>query len=335
MDCSNEKTIDIVALGELLIDMTPNGRGPNGKPCFEANPGGAPGNVLSMAANLGSKCAYISKVGNDLFGNLLVDEIAKRNIDSSSISKDEKVFTTLAFVYLDDSGERHFNFARKPGADSMIEPDDVNEAIIQKSRILCFGTMTLTNEPARSATKKGIDIARNAGCKIAFDPNIRQAIWENEKTLLEQVHYGLSVCQILKISEDELFTVFKQNDLDKAIQELTEKYPNIEILFVTCGKNGNYVMQNKEMRYIPAVKSESVLDTTGAGDCFFGCCLNKLAEKELSKINIEYLEKVAQFASTAASIIIERKGALCQMPTHSEINERINQQRMFRLKALS
>lgn len=326
MNFSNDNIYDIVALGELLIDMTSNGIGASGKPCFEANPGGAPGNVLSMATNLGSKCAYISKVGNDLFGQLLIDELDKRGIDTTCILKDERYFTTLAFVYIDDTGERFFSFARKPGADAMLSPEDVNEALIKNSKIFYFGTLTLTNEPARSATKKGIQAAISAGCKIAFDPNIRLSLWESESCLLQQVCYGLSVCQILKISDDELLTVFNTDNLREAIQALKVNYPNIEIIFVTCGENGYFVTYKNDIRHVSAVKSKMVIDTTGAGDCFFGCCLNKLSKKKNFEINIDYLEEVARFAGAAASIIVERKGALCQMPIPVEIEERISLQ---------
>ena len=309
---------DVVALGELLIDFTPYGKSNQNNDVLEVNPGGAPCNVLSMLSNLGYKTGFIGKVGNDGFGKLLKETLDKENISTDGLVLSDEYNTTAAFVHLDENGERSFSFYRNIGADEMLTEDEINEEMIKNSKIFHFGTLSMTNEPVKSATKKAIDIAKENNVLISFDPNYRPALWKNDNLVKEAIEYGLNKCDILKISDNELEFITGMNDMNEAIIEIKNKY-DIKLILVTLGENGSMYWYENCIGYRSGFKSE-VIDTTGAGDTFHGALLSKIMEIDIDNIDVEYLDYALDFANAAASIVVKRKGALKSMPTKEEIN---------------
>lgn len=315
----NKKQFDILALGELLIDMAPHDPSVSGGQLFEANPGGAPCNVLAMAAKLGSACSFIGKVGEDTFGHALRDTVKQLGIDTRCLTTDAHTPTTLALVNLDAQGERSFTFYRKPGADLMLHKDDIDFSHIKDSRILHFGTMSLTGDPCRSATKAAVSYARSHGCLVSFDPNIRMLLWDHEKDLRSAVHYGLKHCDILKMSDEELLYYSGENEIHNAAQSLHEAYPSIHLMLITLGAEGCLVLIRNDCFHIPGCYQPSVVDTTGAGDSFLGVFLHDIACQDFRSLSLQSLARTAQRANAAASIVIGRKGALLMMPSEAEI----------------
>lgn len=319
-----EKPIDVTALGELLIDMTPHGMSNQGNQLYEANPGGAPCNVLAMVKRLGGHTAFIGKVGADAFGFLLEKTLQELLIDTQGLVKDPGFSTTLAFVHLDEKGDRSFSFYRNPGADRMLEVSDVREDLIRKAGIFHFGTLSMTHEPSKSATKYAIDLAKKHNCLISFDPNIRPPLWDSLKTAKAQMAYGLSVCDILKISDDELKMATGFDEPDKAIEQLRADFPNIRLLFVTLGSRGSCYSYGLLKGSLKAFINIETVDTTGAGDTFTGCCLYWINQFGINHLNEERLHFILRFANAAASLVTTKKGALKVMPERTAIEELIN-----------
>lgn len=315
-----EKTYDVVALGELLIDFTENGTSAQGNPVFEANPGGAPCNVLSMLARLGHRVSFIGKVGKDMFGKQLEDAIAEVGIDTSGLLKDDQVPTTLAFVHTLEGGDRDFSFYRKPGADMMLSVEDLKEEMIKDCRIFHFGTLSMTAEGCREATKKAIEIAREAGAIISFDPNLREPLWDCLENAKEQAAYGISKCDVLKISDNEIQWFTGEEDYEAGVRFLQERY-DVKMILVSLGREGSMAYSGNNKAVVPAVLREDTIETTGAGDCFGACMLHQVLQKGLRIYEKKELEQMLTFANTAASIVTARKGALRVMPTLEEINE--------------
>lgn len=315
-----EKTYDVVALGELLIDFTENGTSAQGNPLFEANPGGAPCNVLSMLARLGHRVSFIGKVGKDMFGKQLEDAIAEVGIDTSGLLKDDQVPTTLAFVHTLEGGDRDFSFYRKPGADMMLSVEDLKEEMIKDCRIFHFGTLSMTAEGCREATKKAIEIAREAGAIISFDPNLREPLWDCLENAKEQAAYGISKCDVLKISDNEIQWFTGEEDYEAGVRFLQERY-DVKLILVSLGREGSMAYSGNNKAVVPAVLREDTIETTGAGDCFGACMLHQVLQKGLRIYEKKELEQMLTFANTAASIVTARKGALRVMPTLEEINE--------------
>lgn len=321
---------DVAALGELLIDFTENGTSGQGNPIYEANPGGAPCNVLSMLKKLGHNVAFIGKVGNDIFGRQLKTAVGNVGIDTTGLVTDDDVRTTLAFVETFVDGDRDFSFYRNPGADMMLNPDDVNEDVIRGARIFHMGTISMTHEPVRSATCKAVAVAQSVQAMISFDPNIREPLWDDMEDAKEQTAFGLSVCDILKISDNEIQWFTGEQDFDAGIKKIQDEY-NIPLILLSLGKVGSraYLKNNVTdvKAEVPAFVREDTVETTGAGDTFGGCCLHYVLEHcpEGTDINDvdwteENLKEMLTFANKAASIITTRKGALAVMPTLEEIN---------------
>lgn len=321
---------DVAALGELLIDFTENGTSGQGNPIYEANPGGAPCNVLSMLKKLGHNVAFIGKVGNDIFGRQLKTAVGNVGIDTTGLVTDDDVRTTLAFVETFVDGDRDFSFYRNPGADMMLNPDDVNEDVIRGARIFHMGTLSMTHEPVRSATCKAVAVAQSVQAMISFDPNIREPLWDDMEDAKEQTVFGLSVCDILKISDNEIQWFTGEQDFDAGIKKIQDEY-NIPLILLSLGKVGSraYLKNNVTdvKAEVPAFVREDTVETTGAGDTFGGCCLHYVLEHcpEGTDINDvdwteENLKEMLTFANKAASIITTRKGALAVMPTLEEIN---------------
>lgn len=374
------KKYDVTALGELLIDFTENGRSAQGNPTFEANPGGAPCNVLAMLSKLGNRTAFIGKVGDDFFGNQLRDAIKKVGIDASYLLKDE-VHTTLALVHNRPDGDRDFSFYRNPGADMMLTEDEVPEELIQNSKIFHFGTLSMTHEVVRRATRKALDIAKNAGVMISFDPNLRPPLWDSLETAREQVLYGLGFCDVLKISDNEIVWLTGENDYTAGVEWIRSRY-NIPLILVSMGRDGSRayydggtsaqkdvtsanlnvtsaqkdvtsanlnvtsaqkdvtsanlnetsgmekggnVLRSGSSKMIlveeKAYLQNNTVDTTGAGDTFFGCILHYLCRDDISELNETLLAEMLRFANAAASIVTTRKGALRVMPDVSEVEQ--------------
>lgn len=312
------KNFDVVALGELLIDFTSNGISEQGNPLFEANPGGAPCNVLSMLSRLGKKTAFIGKVGNDSFGRQLEEAIKEVGIDSKGLCKDDEIHTTLAYVLKLANGDRDFAFYRNPGADMMLSKEDVDFELIRDTRIFHFGTLSMTDEICRNATKAAIDEAVNSGAIISFDPNLREPLWKSLDDAKEQVAYGMSKCDILKISDNEVVWFTGKDDYDEAVEEIRNTY-DIPLVLLSMGADGSRAFYKEYKVSVPAVLRDNTIETTGAGDTFCGCMLNYILEHGIENLSEENLTELLTFANMAASIITTRKGALRVMPTKEEI----------------
>ena len=310
--------MDVVALGELLIDFTENGISSQGNPLFEANPGGAPCNVLAMLTKLGHKTAFIGKVGNDFFGKQLEDAIKEIGINVTGLRKDDKVHTTLALVHTYPDGDRDFSFYRDPGADMMLTEEEIPEELILETRIFHFGTLSMTHEKVRRATKKAVAIAKQAGAIISFDPNIREPLWNSMDEAREQVLYGLGQCHILKISDNEIQWLTGKNDYTEAVKWIREKY-DIPLILVSMGKEGSRAYYQDRMVEKAPFINENTIETTGAGDTFCACVLNYICQHGLENLTEKNLKEMLTYANAAASIITTRKGALRVMPRPEEI----------------
>ena len=269
-----EKLYDVTAMGEMLIDFTLNGQSEQGNNLFEACPGGAPCNVLAMLNKLGRKTAFIGKVGEDQFGRLLKGTIDELGIETKGLILDKEIHTTLAFVHTFPDGDREFSFYRKPGADMMLTEDEVDYDLIRQSRIFHFGTLSMTDEPVRSATKKALEVAKEAGCLITFDPNLRPPLWNSLDDAKKQMEYGFQYCDMLKISDNEIQFVSGKEDYDEGIRYLQDKY-NIPLIFLTMGKDGSRAYY-KDMRVERKGFQVKAIETTGAGDTFCGCSIHGL-----------------------------------------------------------
>ena len=313
-----EKKIDVTALGELLIDFTENGTSAQGNPILEVNPGGAPCNVLAMIQKLGKQTAFIGKVGDDMFGRQLTEAVSSVGVDTRALLVDKEVHTTLAFVHTYPDGDRDFSFYRNPGADMMLTKDDVDEDLIRASRIFHFGTLSSTHKGVREATRYAIDVAREAGDLISFDPNLRPPLWSSLDDAKREIEYGLGKCDILKISDNEVEFLFGTTDYDLGAKLLKEKY-NIPLILITLGPNGSRAYY-KDMRVeVAPFLQEKTIETTGAGDTFCASSLNYVLEHGLDNLTEENLTELLTFANAAASLITTKKGALKVMPEKEEV----------------
>lgn len=316
------KNLDVIALGELLIDFTENGFSANGNPLLEANPGGAPCNVLAMLQNLGKKTAFIGKVGKDAFGDYLKDTVCQAGIDVTNLIQDATVPTTLAFVHTAADGDRSFSFYRDPGADMMLSEAEIDYSQIAESEIFHFGTLSMTHEGVRSATKRAVSYAREHGLLISFDPNYRPLLWKKEEAAKEKIRYGCSVCDILKISDDEITFITGKDTVEAAIPVFREMYQP-KLMCVTCGKQGSIAIYKDMQVACDAVLRPETIETTGAGDTFMACVLNYVLEHGIEDLSKDDLYQMQRFAAMAASIITTRKGALKVMPTKDEIMDKL------------
>lgn len=316
------KSYDVVALGELLIDFTENGTSKQGNPLFEANPGGAPCNVLAMLSKLGHTTAFIGKVGNDYFGEQLGNAIAEAGIDASFLFKDKEIHTTLAMVHTFPDGDRDFSFYRNPGADMMLTEAEIPENLMKNTKIFHFGTLSMTHENVRAATKKAIRLAAEAGAVISFDPNLRPPLWDSMENAKEQVLYGLSCCQILKISDNEIQWLTGQEDYTEGVRWIRERY-SIPLILVSMGKEGSRAYYQDKIVEVKPFLQKNTIETTGAGDTFCGCVLHYVCKYGLDGLTEDILQEMLTFANGAASLITTKKGALRVMPSVEEINQLI------------
>ena len=313
------RRFDVAALGELLIDFTPSGESGQGNQLFEANPGGAPCNVLAMLAKLGRRPAFLGKVGDDLFGRRLRESARGAGIDVRGLVLDPAANTTLAFVQLKPDGVRELSFYRDPGADELLRPVELDEGVLTSARVFHFGSLSLTRDPARSATQRAVELAKQAGALISFDPNLRPLLWPGLDMAREQMLWGCSVCDILKVAEEELQFLTGEAEIAAGVAALRGKYPNIRLMTVTKGKSGSEAFYRDLTARRPTYGSELAVDTTGAGDTFCGCCLDFVLEHGLDGLTQDDLEEMLSFANAVAALVTRKKGALRSMPEKAAV----------------
>ncbi|MBQ9157604.1 MAG: carbohydrate kinase [Eubacterium sp.] len=324
---------DVTALGELLIDFTENGSSGQGNLLFEANPGGAPCNLLAMLQKMGDKTAFIGKVGKDMFGDMLKERAGSTGIDLSGLVQDPEINTTLAFVHTLPGGDREFSFYRKPGADMMLTAQDVeaHQDLIRQAKIFHFGTLSMTHDTVEQASIRAIEIAREAGCILSFDPNLRPPLWDSEEKAKEKIAYGFTKCDVLKISDNEIEFMTGKSDLEEGIYDLIRSY-QIPLILATYGRDGSkayYLPKDKRTGhaspddyikvFVDGFINPDTIETTGAGDTFGGCSLHYVLKYGLDGFDEEKLCELLIFANAAASIVTTRKGALCVMPEEKEV----------------
>jgi len=309
---------DIVALGEVLIDFTYYGISENSNALFEQNPGGAPANVLALAAGFGLKTAFIGKIGTDMHGDFLRKVLDDKGIDTSGLVAVDNVFTTLAFVKLHD-GERSFSFARKPGADIMLTADEVNLEIVRNTKIFHFGSLSLTDEPSKTALLAAIDAAKKAGAIISYDPNYRAPLWSSEAEAIKQMRSVVKFADIIKISDEETELLTGEADPEKAARALLAQ--GLQCAIVTLGEDGALVA-NREGFLHKKSRACDVVDTTGAGDTFWGSFLYRLIQsgKLPAEHSLSELADYIKFANAAAGMCVGKRGAMPSMPSLAEVN---------------
>lgn len=312
------KKYDVTALGELLIDFTENGLSPQGNRLMEANPGGAPCNVLAMLASLGHKTAFLGMVGEDLFGCLLRDVLREVGIETKGLRVCDSANTTLAFVHTKEDGDREFSFYRNPGADRMLSEKDLDMELLEDCKIFHFGSLSMTHDICRTATRKAIETAEKSGALLSFDPNLREPLWESMEDAKAQIAYGMGHCQILKISDNELQWFTGMQDFDEGIAALQAQY-HIPLILLSAGRDGSKAYMGGRKAEVPAFLGCEAVETTGAGDTFCGCVLHYILEHGWKEYTQAELEEMLRFANAAAAAIVTRKGALRVMPEKAEI----------------
>ena len=318
---------DVVALGELLVDFTESGVSPQGNPLFEANPGGAPCNVLAMLQKLGKRTAFIGKVGDDAFGASLRKTCQEAGICMDALTVDQAHHTTLAFVQTAANGDRSFSFARNPGADQMLTVEDIPADLIAESRIFHFGTLSLTHEPARAATCRAVEIAKAGGAIISFDPNLRPPLWDSPEEAKREIEWGLSQSDVVKIADNELAFMTGETDFDRGAAILRKDFPNIRLLNVTAGADGSYSYYQTHRVYQPSFRLGGTIETTGAGDTFCACVLNFVLEHGLEALTESDLREMLRYANAAAYLVTTKKGAIRSMPAPSDVDAILNAKR--------
>ena len=297
-----EKEVDIVALGELLIDFTEAGYGKDGMKLFEQNPGGAPANLLTVASHMGYRTSFIGKVGKDMHGAFLKRTLQNEGIAVDHLIEDDKYFTTLAFVEIDENGERKFSFARKPGADTQLRKEELDPTLLQKGKIFHFGSLSLTDEPAKSATLEAVHIAKDAGALISYDPNYRASLWRNEQTAVQEMKAVIPFADVMKVSDEESLLLTGKNSYEEAAEELLSMGP--ELIAITLGS-----------------------DTTGAGDSFWGGFLSQFLSlnKAIDEMDWNDLRACARQGNAVACLCVQKRGGIPAIPKKREVMEFLNQ----------
>ncbi len=310
--------IDVVALGELLIDFAAKSTDAAGYPTMAANPGGAPGNFLAALNAYGKKTAFLGKVGNDTFGHLLLGTLNGAGIETRGIVVDDSVFTTLAFVTFDENGDRSFSFARKPGADTQLTWEEIDKSLIDDARVFHFGTLSLTDEPVRSATQKAVAYAKERGKLITCDPNLRLPLWPNAEAAKEQMLWSLAQADVVKISDNEvefLWNCTPEEGVDKLLKEF-----GVSLAMVTLGPDG-CLLKTKHASFRAACPKVHPIDTTGAGDIFGGSAVSRLLEldKPIAALTEADLAYIGSFAAAAASLSTEASGGIPSIPAQEAV----------------
>lgn len=315
--------VDVVALGELLIDFATQKTDREGYPTMVAHPGGAPANFLAALTKFGASTALLGKVGNDTFGKLLIGTLQKAGIETRGLVVADDVFTTLAFVTFDDFGDREFAFARKPGADTCLSFEELDLALIDEARVFHFGTLSLTDEPARSATYKAVAYAKNAGKLITYDPNLRKPLWKDLKTAKEQLVWGMTQADVVKISDEEVEFLFGL-DAENGARHILENF-DVKLVFVTCGAKGCFFKNALAEGFVPSLSDIQVIDTTGAGDIFGGTALWKLLQtnKTPDSLDKNELLEIVRFACVSAGLSTTKAGGISSVPEMESIESLI------------
>ncbi|WP_159881519.1 carbohydrate kinase family protein [Paenibacillus puerhi] len=312
---------DVIAMGELLMDMTPHGYSKQGQPLFEANPGGAPANVLALLAKHGKKTAFIGKVGHDRFGTELREVLERLGIDSSGLITDPESNTTLAFVHLDEAGDRSFEFFRKPGADTRLTAEELDHDLIRQAKIFHFGGLSLTKEPVRSATLAALQIVRKlGGILVSFDPNYREDLWPSEEAARQEIQQVLAGVDVLKLSLEELQLLTSTKDLEEGTKRLFEQY-GIALILVTLGAEGSFYRTASKYGLVKGIQVKPI-DTTGAGDAFFGAVLAQITEYEplSSAFEPKAVRTILAYANKVGAIVTTKMGAIPAMPDQTIVH---------------
>ena len=313
----------ITALGEALIDFTPSGVSQAGMRVFEQNPGGAPANALAVFAKFGEKAAFIGKVGNDMHGQFLKETMGNAGIDTKGLIISDDVFTTLAFVSLNDKGEREFSFARKPGADTCLMKEEVDVSIIENTDIFHVGSLSLTDEPSRSATFYALEKAKKFGKIISYDPNYRALLWDSKEKAIEGMRSVLDYVDVMKLSDEETFLLTDMEEPQAAAEALLNR--GMSIVAVTLGADGVYICTKEGGAFVPGFASE-VVDTTGAGDSFWGGFLYQLSKsgKRPREVSLTEAKEFARFGNAVASLCVEKRGGIPAIPMMEQVIKRLN-----------
>ena len=312
---------DVVALGELLIDFAPVSADEAGYPTLKAQPGGAPGNFLAALQSYGCSSALIGKVGEDAFGHLLVGTLQGLGIGTEGIVTDPAVFTTLAFVTLDATGNRSFSFARKPGADTCLRTEEVNYALLDDCKVFHFGTLSLTGEPAREATQAAVAYAKKQGKLISFDPNLRKPLWPDEAAAKAQIEWGLHQADIVKISDEEIDFLWGLTP-EAGAQKLLKEY-GVRLVYATLGPKGCHFANAKGCGEVPSPTGLHVIDTTGAGDIFGGSAMSQFLRlgKAPETLTVDEMAAVTRFACCAASLSTQTHGGINSVVPEAEVRK--------------
>lgn len=315
--------IDVVALGELLIDFACLSTDESGYPTMAAHPGGAPANFLAALTKFGAKTALMGKVGTDAFGKMLLGTLIQSGIETRGIVRSDDVFTTLAFVTFDEHGDREFSFSRKPGADTCISFDELDLSLIDECKVFHFGTLSLTDEPARSATQKAVAYARSKGKLITYDPNLRRPLWRSMDEAREQLIWGLKQADVVKISDEEVEFLFGL-DVEEGAGYILRNF-GVKLVFVTCGPDGCFFKNAAASGRVPSLSGIHVIDTTGAGDIFGGSAVWKLLQtgKAPETLTEAELRDVVTFACTSAGLSTTRSGGITSVPSYEEVLDRM------------
>ncbi len=311
--------IDVVALGELLIDFACLSTDGQGYPTMAAHPGGAPANFLAALTKFGAKTALLGKVGTDTFGKLLTGTLEEAGIDTSGLISTDDVFTTLAFVTFDQHGDRAFSFSRKPGADTCIRFEELNLGLIDQAKVFHFGTLSLTDEPARSTTHQAVAYAKSKAKLITYDPNLRKPLWKDLEDAKAQLLWGLEQADVVKISDEEVEFLFGLG-VEEGAQYILDNYPT-RLVFVTCGADGCYFQNRTASGKVPSVRNIQVKDTTGAGDIFGGSAIWKLLQAggDPGILDEAALRDVVGFACTSAGLSTTKSGGISSVPDMEEV----------------
>lgn len=319
------KHYDVVALGELLIDFAPHSVNEAGYPVLSANPGGAPGNFLAALTKYGCRTAMIGKVGDDAFGKALVKTLEDAGIDARGIRIDPNVFTTLAFVSLDASGNRDFSFARKPGADTCLTPEEVDEELIADAKVFHFGTLSLTDEPAAGATRHAIELAKRHGALISLDPNLRKPLWKREEDAREAIEWSLHQSDIVKISDEEIDWLWGFSP-EEGAEKLLREY-GVSLVYATLGPKGCYAANGTNRVTVQSPSGIHVVDTTGAGDIFGGSAMSQFirCKKTPADLTETELRRIVSFACTAASLSTQTHGGIASVPEYSDVTRKMEE----------
>ena len=311
--------LDVVALGELLIDFTCQSVDAQGYPTMAAHPGGAPANFLAALTKFGAKTALLGKVGNDAFGRMLTATLQAAGIETRGLAAADDAFTTLAFVTLDETGNREFSFSRKPGADTCLTFEELDLSLIDEAKVFHFGTLSLTNEPARSATCRAVEYAKSRGKLITYDPNLRKPLWNELEEAKKQIIWGLTQADVVKISDEEVEFLFGLN-VEAGAEYILEHF-GVKLVFVTCGADGCYFKNANACGHVPSLGGIKVADTTGAGDIFGGSAVWKLLQtgKRPEALRQAELKEIVTFACTRAGLSTTKAGGISSVPEYEQV----------------